>query len=35
MVPDFLFRQDGNQVELFEVDPSGGAPRLRPIRWHR
>jgi hypothetical protein len=35
MVPDFLFRQDGNRVELFEVDPSGGAPRLRPIHWHR
>jgi hypothetical protein len=33
MVPDFLFRQDGNRVELFEVDPSGGAPRLRPIPW--
>jgi hypothetical protein len=35
MVPDFLFRQEGNRVELFEVDPSGGAPRLRPIRWQR
>jgi hypothetical protein len=35
MVPDSLFRQDGNRVELFEVDPSGGAPHLRPIRWHR
>jgi hypothetical protein len=35
MVPDFLFRQDDNRVELFEVDPSGGPPRLRPIRWHR
>jgi hypothetical protein len=34
MVPDFLFRQDGNRVELFEVDPSGGTPRLRPIRWN-
>ncbi len=33
MVPDFLFRQDGNRVELFEVDPFGGTPRLRPIRW--
>jgi hypothetical protein len=35
MVPDSLFRRDGNRVELFEVDPSDGAPRLRPIRWHR
>jgi len=35
MVPDFLFRQAGNRVELFEVDPSGGAPRLRPIPWRR
>jgi Sulfatase len=34
MVPDFLFRQDDNRVELFEVDPSGGTPRLRPIRWN-
>jgi hypothetical protein len=35
MVPDSLFRGDGNRVELFEVDASGGPPRLRPIRWHR
>jgi Sulfatase len=35
MVPDFLFRQGGNRVELFEVDPSGGAPLLRPIRLRR
>jgi Sulfatase len=35
MVPDFLFRQQGNRVELFEVDPSGGSPRLRPIRWRQ
>jgi hypothetical protein len=35
MVPDFLFQADGNRVELFEVDPSGGAPRLRPIRLRR
>jgi Sulfatase len=35
MVPDFLFRKDGNRIELFEVDPSGGAPRLRPLRWRQ
>jgi hypothetical protein len=35
MVPDSLFRRDGNRVELFEVDPSGGPPRLRPIGWQR
>ena len=35
MVPDFLFRQAGNRIELFEVDASAGAPRLRPIRWRQ
>jgi hypothetical protein len=35
MVPDFLFRQGGNRIELFEVDPSGGATRLRPLRWRQ
>jgi hypothetical protein len=35
MVPDFLFRQGGNRIELFEVDPAGPAPRLRPLRWRQ
>jgi hypothetical protein len=35
MVPDSLFRQDGNRIELFEVDASGRAPRLRPVRWRQ
>jgi hypothetical protein len=35
IVPDFLYRQEGNRVELFEVDPSGATPRLHPIRWRQ
>jgi hypothetical protein len=35
MVPDFLFRQGGNRIELFEVEFSAGTPRLRPLRWRQ
>jgi hypothetical protein len=34
IVPDFLFRQGANRVELFEVATAGGAPVLHPVRWH-
>jgi hypothetical protein len=35
MVPDFLFREGRNRIELFEVDPAGRRPRLRPLRWRQ
>jgi hypothetical protein len=35
MVPDFLFRRNSNRIELFEIDPAGPAPQLRPIRWRQ